>query len=105
MDKVAEALGPWPILQLFFGTAVLGVGVFAIIRGLANSKTSDRASVEEDRERWEAYRRLESIDEGIKAIVAHQRLTLEHIRMVGDVMRAQTEQLKALSAAIWNRGV
>lgn len=98
MDKIAEALGPWPILQLFFGTAVLGVGVFAVIRGLAGSQRSDRANVEDAREVWEAYRRLEAIERNTRLIAENQKLMLDRVVQA-------TDQIKALISAIWNRGV
>lgn len=103
-DEVNKLLGPFPILQLVFGLVVLGFGAYMIVRG-TQQKKDPLIHLEDKRVEWEAMERLKSIDEGIQQIVRHQGLTLENIRMVGEIMRQQTEQLKALSAAIWNRGV
>lgn len=105
MDKIAEALGPWPILQLFFGLAVLGVGAYALIRGVLNSKSGDRIQIEDKRMEWEAYERIRQIEENTAEIAGNQRAMLEGVRNAVAELRSMTDQLKALAAAIWNRGV
>jgi hypothetical protein len=67
MDKIAEALGPYPGLQLVFGLAVLGFGLFSIYRG-AVGKDSSRA--ETQRQQWEAYKQLEEIEQSQRRLVS-----------------------------------
>jgi len=96
-DEVMKMLGPWPILQFMFGTAVLGFGVFMIIRGLSG-KGDGKVQLEDKRAEWLAYEHLRNIEENSFKMVELQRQQLEQYR-------ALIEQLKALSSAIWNRGV
>jgi hypothetical protein len=105
LDEVGKALGPWPILQVFFGMAVLGVGAYALVRGVMSSKSGDRVQLEDKRMEWEAYERLRQIEENTAQIAANQRAMLEGVRHAVQEIRLMTEQMKALAAAIWNRGV
>ncbi len=97
MEEVIKVLGPWPILQFMFGVAVLGFGVFMIVRGLGK-KDESKIQIEDKRAEWLAYEHLRNIEENSFKIVELQRQENER-------MRELTEQLKALAAAIWNRGV
>lgn len=103
MDKIAEALGPWPILQLFFGTAVLGVGIFAVIRGMAGSKAGDRVSIEEARQEWEAYQQLAAIERHTEAIAANQRVMLDRINQCTEAIKQLVQALNTLRDVMWNR--
>lgn len=97
LEEVSKVLGPWPILQFMFGVSVLGFGVYMIVRGLSGKK-GDSIQIEDKRAEWLAYEHLRNIEENSFKMVELQRQYIEHMRML-------TEQLKALSAAIWNRGV
>ena len=105
LDEVGKALGPWPILQVFFGLAVLGVGAYALVRGVLNSKSGDRIQIEDKRMEWEAYERLRQIEENTAEIAGNQRAMLEAVRSAVHRIESLTDQMKALAAAIWNRGV
>lgn len=91
-----KLLGPWPILQFMFGISVLGFGVYMIVKGLA--KKDSPIQLEDKRSEWMAYEHLRNVEENSFKMVELQRQTLEQ-------MRHLEEQLKALAAAIWNRGV
>lgn len=103
MDKIAEALGPWPILQLFFGTAVLGVGVFAVMRGLANAKPSERMNWDDARQEWEAYQQLASIERHTEAIAENQKVMLDRVNQCTEAIKQLSEAIKALTSVMWNR--
>lgn len=105
IEEVGKALGPWPILQFFFGFVVLMVGAYVVIRGIGNKGRGDVLQLEDKRMEWEAYERLRQIEEHTAEIAGNQRAMLEGVRMAVAEMRSMTEQMKALSAAIWNRGV
>jgi uncharacterized protein YoxC len=97
----SDLLGPWPILQFMFGVAVLGMGVYMIIRGIS-AKGPD---LDEKRAEWEAYEQLRSIEENTAKIAENQRVMLENVRGATEQVRQVAEQMKALASAIWNRGV
>ncbi len=103
MDKIAEALGPWPILQMFFGMTVLGVGVFALIRGLNASKTGERMSLDDARQEWEAYQHLEQIVHYTQAISENQKLMLDRINYAAKAVERNTEAINNLASVLWNR--
>lgn len=102
-DEVNKLLGPFPVLQLIFGLLVLGFGAYMIVRG--TQKKDSNAQLEDKRLEWEMSERIRSIDEHTEQIAANQRAMLEGVRMAVAEMRSMTEQMKALAAAIWNRGV
>ncbi len=96
MEEVVKLLGPWPVLQFMFGISVLGFGVFMIVKGLG--KRDEPVQIEDKRAEWLAYEHLRNIEENsFKLVELHKQLL--------DQLRHTEEQLKALSAAIWNRGV
>lgn len=105
MDKFAEALGPWPILQTFFGVAVLGVGIYALIRGMAASKGGERMNLEEARQEWEAYQQLASIERHTEAIAENQKVMLDRINGVVRVIEKNSEAMNNLASVLWNRAV
>lgn len=107
MDKIVDALGPWPILQLFFGAAVLGVGIFATVKGLANSKGGATPPMNEweARQEWEAYQQLEAIEKHTASIAENQKVMLDRINQATEAIKQLVVAINALSAAIWNRNV
>lgn len=105
MDKIAEALGPWPILQLFFGVAVLGVGVYATMKGLASRDRGHPMSREEAHREWEAYQQLESIEHHVTLISENQKVMLDRINQCTEAIKQLVVAINALTAALWNRGV
>lgn len=104
MEEVMKLLGPWPVLQFIFGIAVLGGGVWAIIRG-TQKKDNTSVQIEDKRVEWEAMELLRSIDRNTEKVAENQRIMLENVRGATEQIRYLTEQMKALAAAIWNRGV
>lgn len=89
LEKLTEALGPWPILQLVLGIAVLGAGIWAIVRG-TRSDDKDKNDIADRRAEWSAYEQLKNIELNTFKIVASQE------KMVETVNR--------LASVIWNRG-
>lgn len=84
LDELTKALGPWPILQLVLGIAVLGAGIYAIVRGNKGDDNSDKKA------QWAAYEQLRNIEENTFLIVKTQE------KMV--------EVVNRLATVIWNRG-
>jgi len=105
LEEIGKSLGQWPILQFFFGATVLAVGTYVTIKGITGKNRDHSIQLEDKRLEWEAYERLRSIDESCEKIVENQRMMLDGLRRAVDALHGMTEQLKALSAAIWNRGV
>lgn len=96
LEEIGKVLGPWPILQFMFGVAVLGFGVYMIVRGQSSKKHD--ILIEDKRAEWKAHENLDHIAENSFKIVENQRRIEEKMNYLGD-------QVKALAAAIWNRGV
>ena len=105
IEEFGKALGPWPILQFLFGLAVLGVGTLVVWKGISGSKGQDALKLEDRRVEWEALELLRSIDRNTEKVADNQRAMLEGVRAAVNEIRSLTEQMKALAAAIWNRGV
>lgn len=93
MEEVMKLLGPWPVLQLIFGLAVLGGGVWAIIKG--QKKDAGPPKLTDQRAEWEAYQQLANIE-------AEAFKQTEILSRILDRMNNNSEQMKALSSAIWN---
>jgi hypothetical protein len=84
MEEVAKALGPWPILQTVFGTLILLLGVWSIIRGIRGKDYADDRRAE-----WEAYNQLENIEQNtFKIVESNQKIA---------------EALDRLASIMWNR--
>lgn len=98
LDEVSKVLGPWPILQFMFAVAVLGFGVYMIVRGISNKKSEPIIQLEDKRAEWLAYEHLKNIEENSFKMVELQKQHNEQAKYLA-------EQIKALAAAIWNRGV
>lgn len=90
LDELTKALGPWPILQLVLGIAVLGAGIWAIVRG-TRSDDKDKNDIANRRAEWAAYDQIRHIEENTFKIVASQE------KMV--------EVVNRLATVIWNRGL
>lgn len=94
MEEVMKLLGPWPILQLLFGIGVLGFGVFMIVRGL--QKKDEVLRIEDMFAERRAYEQLQEIrDNSFKMV--------ELLSRILDRLNNNADQMKALSAAIWNK--
>lgn len=92
-----KLLGPWPILQFMFGISVLGGGVWMIIRGQKkNEEAKPTAALEDKRAEWAAYQQLEHIEQ-------NSFRQVELLAKILDRMQNNADQMKALSAAIWNK--
>lgn len=102
-EEINKLLGPFPILQLIFGLIVLGFGAYMIVRG--TQKKDTHVQLEDKRLEWEAYERLRQIEENTAEIASNQRAMLEGVRSAVHRIENLTDQMKALAAAIWNRGV
>lgn len=88
MEEVMKMLGPWPVLQFMFGVAVMGGGVWMIIRG--TQKKDGPPQIENNRDQWQAYEHLRNIEENSFKMVEHLRL-----------MR---EDIQRLTSVLWNQG-
>lgn len=80
-----KMLGPWPVLQFMFGVAVMGGGVWMIIRG---TQKQDRPppALEDQRDKWAAYDQLRNIEENSFKMVEHLRLMREDIQRLGTIL-------------------
>src|SRR6266446_8312880 len=96
LDEGMKLLGPFPILHVILGLAILGFGVYMIFRGITGEKK--QLSLEDRRAEWAAYEQLRSIEESLVRLV-------ESSRQNGDLLRKLDDSIKALASAIWNRGV
>lgn len=85
LEDGMKLLGPWPILQFMFGLAVLGGGVYMVIRGLSSKDTS-KLSLEDKRLEWTAYEQLKNIEENSFKLVDGQRQTLEAVNRLTSVI-------------------
>lgn len=95
LDEGMKLLGPFPILQVMLGLAVLGGGIYMIFRGVTGDKRT--MSLEDKRSEWAAYEQLRNIEENSAKLV-------ELLRQHSDLLRKLDESIKALVSAIWTRG-
>ncbi|SRR6266404_4662375 len=95
LDEGMKLLGPFPILQVLLGLAVLGGGVYMIFRGITGEKK--QMFLEDRRSEWAAYEQLRNIEENSFKMV-------ELSRQNGELLRKLDDTFKALASAIWNRG-
>ena len=86
-EEFVKILGPWPILQVIFGLLVFGVGAWAVFRGVTGKE--DRADPDDQRELWEAYNQLRSIELNLAELVKSNQKILEAVQH--------------LTSIIWNR--
>src|SRR6266403_3704953 len=63
LDEGIKILGPFPIFQVILGLAVLGGGVFMIVKGLSGNGRKSPFSLEDKRAEWAAYEQLRNIEE------------------------------------------
>lgn len=100
MEEVMKLLGPWPVLQFFFGVSILALGVFMVIKGIQKKEPLGSAMsqqlLEDKRSEWLAYEQLKNIEEN-----SHKTVRL--LSQIYDRLNNNADQMKALSAAIWNR--
>ncbi len=89
MEEVMKMLGPWPVLQFMFGIAVLGGGVWMIIRG-TQKKDEQPVQLEDRRSEWQAYEQLRNIEENSFKQV--------------ELLRRCHEELQRIASILWNRG-
>lgn len=93
-----KMLGPWPVLQFMFGLAVLGGGVWAIIRGTQKKDDAKPThQLEDQRAEWEALQTH-------KQILQELNEQTNILRSIQGQIHSNAEAMRALSAAIWNRG-
>ncbi len=97
LDEGIKILGPFPIFQVILGLAVLGGGVFMIVKGLSGNGRKSPFSLEDKRAEWAAYEQLRNIEENTLKMI-------ELLKRNGDLLRKLEETTKALVAALWNRG-
>lgn len=84
LEELTKALGPWPILQVFFGLSVLGAGIYAIVRG-ARGKQDDM-NLEERRAEWAAREQLRNIEENSFKIASSNEKVVEAINRLSSVL-------------------
>jgi hypothetical protein len=99
MEEVMKLLGPWPVLQFMFGVAVLGGGVWMIIRGTQKKDAPPQGgtqALEDKRAEWRAYDQLENIEQN-----SFKQLAV--MSQILDRLNNNADQMKALAAAIWNK--
>ena len=81
LEEFTKLLGPLPFFQILLGLLVFGAGVWAIVRGITGKDDKD-----EQRDRWEAYNRLESIDRNLEQLVHYNRKLVEAIQQLASVL-------------------
>ena len=86
-EAVVKMLGPWPVLQFFFGVGVLGFGVWMIVRGI--QKKEGPPQLEDQRAEWMAYQQLRNIEEN-------------SFKMV-ELLRRIDEEIQRTNSILWNR--
>ena len=86
-EEVLKLLGPWPVLQFFFGVGILGFGVFMIVRGL--QKADKPVQLEDRRAEWQAYEHLRNIE--------------ENSFKQTELLRRILEELQRITGILWNR--
>lgn len=89
LEDGMKLLGPWPILQLMFGLAVLAGGVYMVIRGL-NRKDEPRLTLEDKRAEWAAYEQLKNVEENTFKLVDGQRQLTDAINRLTSVLYNRT---------------
>ena len=71
-EVIAKTLGPFPVLQFLFGVAILGLGIWAVVRGL-RGREDKNFLLEDRRAEWAALDQLKNIEENTFKIVETQR--------------------------------
>jgi len=94
MENVDKLLGPFPVLQLLFGVAILGFGVFMVIRGL--QKKDEILKIENTYREFRAYEQLDEVLENLKK-------QTQILAQILDRLNNNAEAMKGLAAAIWNK--
>lgn len=80
MDKLIEALAPWPQLQgIAIGLVICAIGYWAIRKGREDKKSSESESrsIEDLKAQWEAYTHIDHIHENSFATVKHLERIVE----------------------------
>lgn len=99
MDELIKSLGPWPMIQgLVLGMIVAAVGIWAVRRGLQDSRKNlpDGDTLEEIRAKWAAYQQIEHIEAN----------SFEIKQLLGKLIEGQVrlhEVLNRIADNRWNR--
>lgn len=84
LEELGKALGPWPILQVFFGLSILGAGIYAIVRGARGKQ--DNMNLEDRRAEWAAREQLRNIEENSFKIASSNEKVVEAINRLSSVL-------------------
>lgn len=97
LEEISKLLAPWPFLQLVFVVSALGVGIFAIVRGVNKSKTEPvpKIDLEEAKAQWKALEQLGHLEENSTKIV-------EILAKIYDRLDNNAQQMSGLAAALHN---
>lgn len=86
LDEFTKALGPWPILQAFFGLIVVALGVYAMARGVIGRRNEPQVADEDKRAEWAAYEQLRNIEQNTFKIVDTQTRMVDAVNRLVDVV-------------------
>ena len=108
MDDLTKALGPWPVLQFTLGAIIFLMSAYMVFRGVMGAKNNPppmmpAGSTEEERARWRVYEAIENMEEQIFKIAEQQRVEIELLRQVVNVLSQTNETFRRLHDALWNR--
>lgn len=95
MDKLIEALGPWPMVQrMVLGLIVAAIGIWAMRRGFQDSRKIE-PEIEDIRARWELQKAIGHIHENSFEMVRH----LERSNEIAEQLLAAIQRI---TDARWN---
>lgn len=91
MEEILKALSPWPLLEgIVLGCIVAAGAIWAINRGLRDSRNDRRVNVENDMDRqraeWAAYEQLRNIEQNTFKIVDTQTRMVDAVNRLVDVI-------------------
>ena len=101
LDELSKALGPWPLLQMFFGLSVLIAGIYAIVRG-ARGKP-ENTSVEDIKARWELQKAMGHLHDNSFDIVKLLEKANEHGERSNELAEHILAALNRINDMRWNR--
>lgn len=96
MDKLLEALGPWPLVQgIVIGIIVAAIGAWAIRRGLQDFSKRTEPSIEDIKSKWELHRSIGHLDKNSFEIV-------DLLKRANELAEQQIAAINRLGDSRWN---
>lgn len=96
MDKLIEALGPWPMVQgMVLGLVVAAIGIWAMRRGMQENSLKGENAIEDIRARWELQKAIGHIHENSFEMV-------EQLKRGNDLAEQMVSAVNRLNDTRWN---